>query len=147
MPASPDAANTRRPWFSRAVIASVRGVALCGPMLVQLSVVVIVVLAVTLVPVVFGFSLRPSTLLPAGTQADRSRRRIGDWSGVAIPALYRPAPELVGKKGSWRQRYPWLLGDPTTWRDLLWLIVNPTFGWLYTLVPAALVLWGFFGIV
>jgi signal transduction histidine kinase len=143
---SPDGAGNRRPWLDRAVIASVRGVALCGPMFTQLAVAVIVLVAVALVPVVVGFYLLPSTLLAARKQAERSRHRIGEWSGVAIPALYRPAPELGEQKASWRQQYPWLLGDPTTWRDLLWLIVNPTFGWLYTLAPTALVLWGLFGV-
>ena len=139
-------AGKRRSWFGHALMASARGVALCGPMFTQLAVAVMVLLAAALVPVVVGFYLLPSALLAARTQAERSRRRIGEWSGVAIPALYRPALELGEQKASRRQQYPWLLGDPTTWRDLLWLIVNPTFGWLYTLAPAALVLWGLFGV-
>jgi signal transduction histidine kinase len=40
-----------------------------------------------------------------------------------------------------------MVTDRATWRDLLWLILDPLVGWFMTLAPAALILWGLFGVV
>jgi hypothetical protein len=39
------------------------------------------------------------------------------------------------------------MADPDTWRSLLWSTVDVLVGWLFTLVPAALIAWGLFGVV
>jgi hypothetical protein len=143
----PNRVDATRSWLSHGFICSARGLGLCGPMLTQIAVVVVVLLVVALVPLVAGVYLLPGAVLAARRQADYSRQRISDFCGIDIPAHYRPFPKLDRQKVSLRRLYPWLLGDPATWRDLLWLVVNPTFGWIYTLLPGALVLWGLFGIV
>jgi signal transduction histidine kinase len=68
----------------------------------------------------------------AGTRwlALRTRLSTAHWCGVAIPAAYRTRPDRRG----YRQRMKWLLSDPGTWRDLLWLAVS--------LVAAAVLLVG-----
>ena len=134
-------------WSSRALSAPWRGVLLCGPMLAELAVAVIFLLAVALIPVFLGFMVMPGCLLAIRHEAERARRLTRRTTGTEIAAWYRPEPMRTGKGARWRTDLPWLLKDPTTWRDLLWLFVNPTVGWVLTLIPAALVLWGLFGVV
>jgi signal transduction histidine kinase len=47
----------------------------------------------------------------------------------------------------WRERSSWLLTDPATWRDLLWLTLDPTVIWCVLLIPGAVVVWGLIGVV
>ncbi|MEV6008150.1 histidine kinase [Streptomyces sp. NPDC051976] len=74
----------------------------------------------------------------------RTRRLVGRWCGVRIPDPYRPAPvrdRVAGETGSvserWR-RIAWLLGDPATWRDLVWTGLNAVVGAGALLVPLGL---------
>lgn len=133
-------------WFRRALGAPWQGVLLCGPMLAELAVSVALVVVIALVPLVVGFFWLPGCLMAVRHEGQRARRLIRRWTGTEIAGLYRPEP-AEPDKGSWRSTYPWLLRDPATWRDLLWLFVNPLIGWVLTIFPAALVLWGLFGIV
>ena len=134
-------------WTRQARTAPWRGVVLCGPMLAELAVAVILLVAVALVPVFLGVVLLPGCLLAVRHEAERARRLTRRLTGADITVWYRPEPPREAKGARWRTDYPWLLGDPTTWRDVFWLFVNPTFGWVLTLVPVALVLWGLFGVV
>jgi len=133
-------------WTRRALRAPWRGLVLCVPMLIELGVAVILLLAMALVPVFVGVMLLPDCLLAVRREAERARRLVRVATGVDIACWYQP--EHVGKRNGprWRTDYPWLLGDPTTWRDLLWLFVNPAVGWVLTLLPVALVAWGLFGV-
>ncbi|HEY7046304.1 MAG TPA: sensor domain-containing protein [Jatrophihabitantaceae bacterium] len=55
--------------------------------------------------------------------ADFHRHWAGKWLGVTIPASYRPRP-----KGNPFVRLWATVRDPASWRDVLWLFVNGTFG-------------------
>ncbi len=64
---------------------------------------------------------------------------------MPIREAYAPAPQgarrgLVAghRRPGYRQRMSWLLSDPATWRDLLWLAVNAVAGLLLLLVPLML---------
>jgi signal transduction histidine kinase len=48
--------------------------------------------------------------------------------------------------GSW-QRCRWILSDPATWRDLLWLLVGSTVGLVLALLPATAVAYGVEGVI
>lgn len=76
-----------------------------------------------------------------------TRRLAGRWCGVPIAAPYRPPPgrEELGLWLELRRRLRWLLTDPATWRDLLWLAVDTCGGWILAAGPAALVLYGLLG--
>jgi signal transduction histidine kinase len=133
-------------WARRALRTPWRGLVLCGPMFAELAVAVVVLLALVLVPVFVGVMLLPSCLLAVRHEAERARRLVRTATGVDIASSYRPEPDGKREGPRWRTDYPWLLGDPTTWRDLLWLFINPAVGWALTLLPAALVIWGLFGV-
>jgi signal transduction histidine kinase len=80
-----------------------------------------------------------------------TRRLSARWCGVTISQVYAPAPAGMPRgarpdgtalgylRRRYRQRLAWLLRDPATWRDLLWLPVNAVAGLLLLLVPLTLV--------
>jgi len=76
--------------------------------------------------------------------ADLHRRIFGQALGVEIPRPYRPWPGEVtwtirsasGAGRVWRQLMA-VVGDPATWRDLAWLLLDSTVGLTaYSLVIA-----------
>ncbi len=93
-----------------------------------------------------GVFLIPGTLLAVRRLANLTRQLAGDWCGVDIAVPYLPQPATGGGDPFWR-RFGRLLTDPATWRDVLWMTVNCSVGWVLTLVPAALVVFGLFGVV
>ncbi|WP_225878673.1 sensor histidine kinase [Spongiactinospora rosea] len=91
--------------------------------------------------------------------AGLARRRARAWSGVEIPEPYEPPPPppVPDAEGWYRadrvlyktprvpafnQRYKWLLGDPATWRDMLWLGMDGVVAAAVGLLPPALAGYG-----
>jgi signal transduction histidine kinase len=64
--------------------------------------------------------LRPLTKL--------TRRLIARWCAVPVAVPYLPPRE--GAKRSVSGRLKWLLTDPATWRDLLWVVVSACTSWI-----------------
>jgi hypothetical protein len=82
----------------------------------------------------------------AARLAKLTRQLAGRWCGVDIAVPYLPQPVTGGGDPFW-PRFGRLLTDQATWRDLLWMTVDCSAGWVLTLVPAALVVFGLFGVV
>lgn len=74
--------------------------------------------------------------------AERHRRLLGEWTDVEIEAPYLPEPPppvpmsdglyrsdrtlyKTPRMPAWNDRFKWLLTDPATWRDGLWLLLDP----------------------
>ncbi|MEV0613407.1 histidine kinase [Nonomuraea sp. NPDC050404] len=74
--------------------------------------------------------------------AELNRRLMGEWTGIEVERPYLPAPpppvpEANGMYRSertlyktprvpaWNNRWRWMVGDPATWRDDLWLLLDP----------------------
>jgi signal transduction histidine kinase len=92
------------------------------------------------------FLLPPVT---AGVRAllNDQRRVTGGWFGVHIDVPYRPRPGFGPYLGAGAfQRCRWLLADPATWRDLLWLLLGPA-ALVLGILPAGLLLEGVEGVV
>lgn len=87
------------------------------------------------------------------------RRGAKVWADVTIDVPYRarparraPEPDWLRKLRFWsfggpevveqRRRVHHLLGDPATWRDLVWMVLNPIAA-LCGLLPFALVMYGY----
>ncbi|GAB2740866.1 sensor histidine kinase [Streptomyces bullii] len=119
-------------------LAAVRGLALA---LVALpgSVLCFVLSAVSiaLIPVGVGIVTTPYVLTGARAYANGRRVLAAEWGGVRIPPAYRPLPEDANP---WARTFG-LLRDPATWRDLRWLPVDMTAGFVTALLPAALLLY------
>ncbi|MGC0341329.1 sensor histidine kinase [Streptomyces sp. SLBN-8D4] len=126
-------------WGTRARgigLAAVRGLALAlvtlpGALLgFTLSLV-----SICLVPVGIGAFTTPWVLTGVRAFADWRRVLAAEWYGVRIPSAYRPIPENAH---AWARTYA-MLRDPATWRDLRWLQVDMTAGFVTALLSAALV--------
>jgi signal transduction histidine kinase len=84
----------------------------------------------------------PAALVAMRRVTDLTRRLVGEWCGVPIAELYRPSAGPGDEKLSFTARLKWLLTDVTTWRDLLWVIVNMVLGWVLAAVSAVLIVVG-----
>ena len=138
-----DGVSVIRRLAERTFVTCVRGlvqavVALAGIPLFFVSVFSVISLAAGI-----GVVLAPKSLLTVRRLASQQRRWARDMSGVTIVTPYRPRPVevtngLIGRL----QRCKWLLTDPATWRDLLWVLVNGPAGVVLGLLPAFLVVCG-----
>ena len=133
-----------RGWWRRVYRDARRGLpqAILAP-LPGIPLLVASVVTITLLPVGIGVFLAPQALLGVRGMARRQRRLSRDWYGVEIVEPYhpRPAEDTRGLIGH-LQRCRWLLTDPATWRDLLWLLVNVPVGLVLGLLPTAFVIAG-----
>ncbi|MEU0723211.1 sensor histidine kinase [Streptomyces sp. NPDC006140] len=116
-------------------LAAVRGLALA---LVSLPGAVLCfclsLVSLALIPIGVGLVTTPYVLAGVRTFANWRRVLAAEWGGVRIPPAYRPLPSSAD---------PWsrtvaLLRDPATWRDLRWLPVDMTAGFVTALLPAVL---------
>ncbi len=147
-------------------IATCRGVALAGLMLAGLFLMLVPVSAVFLTAlgagvlivgngaprdhrIALGLAvlaagllvvrfLVPVALLALRRLASLTRWLAGEWSGVEIAAPYQPPPGPSVARLPFRSRLLWLVSDPATWRDLLWVTVNAIAGWAIAALPAVL---------
>ena len=125
--------------------AAGRGLVLFGHSLLALLLAVALTLAVCLLffP---GIFLVPVTVAAIRQLANRQRRLAREWSGVEIAVPYRPRPPIADGARGWWQRWTWIVTDPATWRDLLWLLLDPLAGAFLAALPAAVLAYGVFGI-
>ena len=69
-----------------------------------------------------------------------------EWLGLPILESYLPAPDHDVERLS-AERLRWMVSDPATWRDLLWMVTNASFGWILAMVPVILASAGLIGCV
>ncbi|KUL46353.1 sensor histidine kinase [Streptomyces regalis] len=119
-------------------IAALRGLALA---LVSLPGAVLCfvlsLVSIALIPIGVGLVTTPYVLTGVRTFANWRRVLAAEWGGVRIPSAYRPLPESANP---WTRTFG-MLRDPATWRDLRWLPVDMTAGFVTALLPAALLLY------
>lgn len=94
-------------------------------------------LALGLAPITGGVLVPPVISAVRGL-ANWERGIAARWSGVEIEKPYLPR--------AGRGRLRWLLGDPATWRDLLWMLTNIPVGLALGLLPLTLAGWGIVGV-
>ncbi|MEV5432353.1 sensor histidine kinase [Streptomyces sp. NPDC052701] len=128
--------------------ASVRGLAL-ALLSMAFSLVLFCLSVVSIALVVVGLGVVTTPWIMRAVRANATFRRglAGEWSGVEIPVPYRTPPRFESGPVGMLQRCQWLLKDPATWRDLLWLIVDPIAGFLLGIFAAALIAYGAWGFV
>ncbi|MFJ4790537.1 sensor histidine kinase [Streptomyces sp. NPDC088794] len=93
--------------------------------------------------IVLGVGIVTTPWVLTGVRAFADWRRVmaAEWCGVRIPPAYRPLPEGANP---WARTFG-MLRDPATWRDLRWLVVDMTAGFVTALLPAVLLLYPFEG--
>jgi signal transduction histidine kinase len=124
------------------VLAAVRGLVLALAVLpIAVLCFTLTLVSIALVPLGLGIFTTPVILGGVRDFADTRRRLAAEWCGIPIRSAYRPVPQGAT---------PWtrtvlMLGDPATWRDLRWLLVDMTAGFVTALLPAVLLLYPFEG--
>ena len=76
--------------------------------------------------------------------AKLTRRLSDEWLGLPIAEPYLPAPDHDVERFS-LGRLRSMVSDPATWRDLLWMVTNASFGWILAMVPVILASAGLIG--
>ena len=127
-------------------LAAVRGlglalVALPGSVLCF----VLSLVSIVLIPIGVGLVTTPWVLTGVRAYADWRRVLAAEWGGVRIPPAYRPLPS-PWVANPWTRTF-WMLRDPATWRDLRWLPVDMTAGFVTALLPAVLLFYPLEGFV
>ncbi|ANS64770.1 two-component system sensor kinase [Streptomyces lincolnensis] len=93
--------------------------------------------SIVLIPIGVGILTTGWVLTGVRVFADWRRVLAAEWCGVLIPSAYRPVPENANP---WTRTFG-MLRDPATWRDLRWLPVDMTAGFVTALLPAALLIY------
>ena len=126
--------------------AALGGLALADVVLVALTAAAMVLLTFGLI-----FFFMPTTRL-IRHRTMLARRLTGRWLGVEVPPSYRPPPPpprpqpdgwyrherqlyKTPRWPAWNNRLNWMFTDPATWRDGLWLFLNPLVGGVLLLLP------------
>jgi len=167
--------DDRRRWsrqrLSAGLLALVQGSAFLGLAIAALALLVVPVLvpALAVLGVVAMVGLPPShglvlalvlwagdllvvrygvvvALLWTRRLAKLTRRLSDEWLGLPILESYLPAPDHDVEKLS-VGRLRWMVSDPATRRDLLWMVTNASFGWILAMVPVILASAGLIGCV
>ncbi|GAA2275196.1 histidine kinase [Streptomyces ruber] len=126
------------------VVAAGRGLALALTALpVSVLCLTLSLVSIALVPVGVGLVTTPWVLNGVRTWANWRRVLAAEWGGQRIPPAYRPVAEDAN---------PWartsgMLRDPATWRDLGWLYVDMTAGFVTALLAAVLPLYALEGLL
>jgi signal transduction histidine kinase len=124
-----------RDRIREAVLAATRGLVLAIVLLpIGILCLVLTLLSLGLIPIGIGIVTTPAVLTAVRRIADTRRELAAEWGGVRIPAAYRPLPAGANP---WTRTFG-MLRDPQTWRDLLWLPVDMTAGFVTALLPAVL---------
>ena len=130
------------------MLTCVRGVVLAVTAVAGLPLFIASLACLLLLPFGLGVVLAPKSLLAVRQQADRQRRWALEWSGVTIATPYRPRPvKPTNRLFRVFRRCRWVLGDPATWRDLLWTLVNAPVSGVLGLLPAFLLVAGTWTVV
>lgn len=131
------------------VIAGARGLYLAVVTLAgSITLFVLSVLSIAFILLGVGLFTTPVVLTGVRKWATLRRVQVGEWSGVHIPVPYRafPADLRSGVTGQ-VERTTLMLKDPATWRDLQWLLVDMTAGFVTVIFAPALVLYPLYGYV
>ncbi|MFG2039564.1 sensor histidine kinase [Dactylosporangium sp. NPDC048998] len=133
--------------FARRGLISVGRVALLGIAAVPIHLVLVALTVASFVTTLAGVGLvlAPLVQLLVRAYANLRRRLAREWCGAEIPEPYLPRPD-----GAWigtPKRWMWLVRDPATWRDLLWLLGGVPVGVVLGVTALVSLLYGLQGII
>ncbi|MFE9064048.1 sensor histidine kinase [Streptomyces violaceusniger] len=133
----------------KALLACVRGLALAPLTLAgSITLFTLLVVSVCLIPLGVGVFTTPLLVRTVRAHANQRRLLAATWSDVRIQLPYRPLPadRRSGITGQ-VELCTFLLKDPATWRDLLWLAVDMIAGFATALLAFVFVPYGIEGFV
>ncbi|WP_171168273.1 sensor histidine kinase [Streptomyces sp. I05A-00742] len=140
-----DAVGAWRALARRAGADTVVGVAIAAGTMAALSLFLVTAYFVILFVIGIGAAALPIVTKGVRRLCDLNRRAAGRC-GIPVDSPYRPGPQEFEKDiVGWMRRCKWILTDPATWRDLLWLLLNTAVG-MIGFVPAAVLYYALEGL-
>ncbi|MFG2580472.1 sensor histidine kinase [Streptomyces malaysiensis] len=132
----------------RALRACVRGFAVSWLALVSIALSVLTIVSICFIPLGVGVFTTPPLIRAVRAHANQRRLLAATWADVRIQLPYRPLPadRRSGVTGQ-VELCTFLLKDPATWRDLLWLQIDMTAGYVIALLAFAFMPYGLEGFV
>jgi signal transduction histidine kinase len=127
-------------WLDQRLTACARGLGLGALAMVERPVMLLALLAIA-VPAYPAVAV-------VRLLCDFTRRLCGEWCGVEIASPYLSPPGAGSDDltlPTWQQQRKRVLADPATWRDLIFLIVNPVLGLVVAAGPVVAIVYGIFG--
>jgi signal transduction histidine kinase len=92
-----------------------------------------------------GAYLAPPGILATRAFANLHRRLCRDWFGRPVAVPYKPMPKFSWTPAGAFSRIGHLLGDPATYRDLVWLVWMASGGFFLSLIALGFVAQGIYG--
>uniref|UniRef100_A0AAU2VX71 histidine kinase n=1 Tax=Streptomyces sp. NBC_00008 TaxID=2903610 RepID=A0AAU2VX71_9ACTN len=132
-----------------ALLAAGRGLVLSFVSIVgSVTLFVLAVVSIALIPVGIGLVTTPYVMTAVRKHANQRRLLAVTWSDVRIPVPYRPFPKDVRSGFTGQvERTTLILKDPATWRDMQWLLVDMTAGYVVSILAAVVMLYPVEGFV
>ncbi|TXS49955.1 sensor histidine kinase [Streptomyces sp. uw30] len=93
-----------------------------------------------------GLGVVPRAMEGVRNLAAQQRQLALRWSGVEIPGPPGPLPPVPAGASGAAARYRWIMSDPQTRREWVWVLVDPLAGAFFAFFPLALILSGVWGI-
>ncbi|MFE2627356.1 sensor histidine kinase [Streptomyces sp. NPDC059374] len=93
-----------------------------------------------------GLGVVPRAMEGVRNLAARQRELALRWSGVEIPGPPGPLPPAPEGASGAAARYRWIMSDPQTRREWVWVLVDPLAGAFFAFFPLALILSGVWGV-
>ncbi|MFG2670254.1 sensor histidine kinase [Streptomyces sp. NPDC048445] len=141
--------NTPHGRTRAALLAAGRGLVLSFASIVgSVTLFVLAVVSIALIPVGIGLVTTPYVMTAVRKHANQRRLLAVTWSDVRIPVPYRPLPKDVRSGFTGQvERTTLMLKDPATWRDMQWLLVDMTAGYVVSILAAVLMIYPVEGFV
>ncbi len=141
--------NTPHGRTRSALLAAGRGLVLSFASIVgSVTLFVLAVVSIALISMGIGLVTTPYVMTAVRKHANQRRLLAITWSDVRIPVPYRPFPKDVRSGFTGQvERTTLLLKDPATWRDMQWLLVDMTAGYVVSILAAALMIYPVEGFV
>jgi signal transduction histidine kinase len=131
-------------WIGTGAQALRRQLVLMAMVVPQVAVMSFMLAVAGLIPAGVGLLLVPTCISALRALARAKRRLAWEWSGLVVEDSYRPYQGV--KPGVVREGL-WLLTDPGTWRDVVWLFMDLVVGFTLALFPPAVFGYGLWGLV
>ncbi|AYN39799.1 sensor histidine kinase [Streptomyces dangxiongensis] len=93
-----------------------------------------------------GLGMVPRAMEGVRSLAAHQRELARRWAGVEIPGPPGPLPPAPAGASGAVARYRWIMSDPQTRREYVWVLTDPLAGGFLAFFPLALILSGLWGV-
>ncbi|MEU0252740.1 sensor domain-containing protein [Streptomyces sp. NPDC006184] len=93
-----------------------------------------------------GLGMVPRAMEGVRSLAAHQRELARRWAGVDIPGPPGPLPPAPAGASGAVARYRWIMSDPQTRREYVWVLADPLAGGFLAFFPLALILSGLWGV-